>query len=400
VKVRIAVVGCGMIAELRYVPRILGNPRAELVAVCTRSEERGALMRDKFGVARAYTDLDRMLAEEALDLVVNLTPIQAHYPINLKALEAGKHLYSEKTLAATVEEATDLIEAAKAQGVKLGAAAATMLAPINRQVKRLVGQGAIGKVAFAKVSSSHGGPAYDRAWPADPTWFYERGAGPLRDMGVYGLHTITGLLGPAVRVTALSGLSDPVRVVRGGPSAGKRIDVEEDDVSLLLLDFGNSTFAMVDASFCVRATRQRSLAAMEIYGADGTIAADIWAESDKLLMWRDDRKPGLRGCPPTQSLEREAPPPPCGDLRGGVPQRHASPQKIGWRDWTAIETDPAPWDLASAVDHMVDCIAEDRPVIPSGEHARHVLEIMQKAMVAARTGETQTLETTFEGGGG
>jgi predicted dehydrogenase len=209
------------------------------------------------------------------------------------------------------------------------------------------------------VSSGHGGPAYDRAWPVDPTWFYRRGAGPLRDMGVYGLHTITGLLGPAVRVTALSGLSDPTRIVRGGPSAGKRIDLEEDDVSLLLLDFGDSKFAMVDASFCVRATRQRSLAALEIYGADGTIAADIWAESDRLMVWRDDRELGVRG-------------------------------------WTAIETDPAPWDLATAVDHMVDCILDNRPVIPSGEHARHVLEIMEKAMVAARTGETQVIESTFE----
>jgi predicted dehydrogenase len=275
-------------------------------------------------------------------------------------LEAGRHLYSEKTLALTVAEATSLIVTAQAHGVKLGAAAATMLAPIYRQVRHLIRRGAIGKVAFAKVSSSHGGPAYDRAWPADPTWFYQRGAGPLRDLGVYGLHTITGLLGPAARVTALSGLSDPTRVVRGGPNSGRQINVEEDDMTLLLLDFGDSRFAMVDASFCVRATRQRSLAALEIYGADGTIAADIWADSDKLMLWQDDRQRAVQG-------------------------------------WTSLESDPAPWDLASAVDHMVDCIADDRPVIPSAEHARHVLEIMEKAVVAARSGETQTLETSFEG---
>jgi predicted dehydrogenase len=183
VKARIAVVGCGMIAERNYIPCILGNPRAELAAVCTRSSERAALMREQFGVAHAYTDLDRMLADEDLDLVVNLTPIQAHYAINLKVLEAGRHLYSEKPLALTVAEATSLIDAAQARGVKLGAAAATMLAPIYRQTRQLIRQGAIGRVAFAKVSSGHGGPAYDRAWPVDPTWFYRRGAGPLRDMG-------------------------------------------------------------------------------------------------------------------------------------------------------------------------------------------------------------------------
>jgi predicted dehydrogenase len=105
VKVKIAVVGCGMIAENSYVPRIVKNPEAELVAVCARSEESGALMRRRFGIARVYSDLDRMLAEEPLDLVINLTPNQAHYTINLKVLEARKHLYSEKTLALTVERA-------------------------------------------------------------------------------------------------------------------------------------------------------------------------------------------------------------------------------------------------------------------------------------------------------
>jgi predicted dehydrogenase len=357
-KVKIAVIGCGMIAEESYVPGIVQMEKANLVAVCDSSAGRAELLRNMFDVPRSYTSLDTMLAEEEFDLLVNLTPIQAHYAINLKALQADKHVFSEKTFAQTVQEATELIQTAKAKGVKLGAAAATMLSDVNQKIKRMIEEGAIGKVAFAKVISSNGGPAYEPIWPADPTWFYKKGAGPVRDMGVYGLHTITGILGPAKQVTAFSGLSDPVRYVRGGPFKGKCIDVEEDDVTLFMLDFGDATFATVDASFCVRATKAPSLVSMEIYGSDGTIVGSVWEAKNPLSVWRDEVKLGVRG-------------------------------------WTDVETAPEPWELPSGVEHLVDCIMEDREPIPSGEHARHVLEIINKGLVAARTGQTQKLETTF-----
>ncbi len=355
-KVKVAVVGCGMIAEQSYLPGIVQMEKAKLVAVCDIVEERAELLQEKFGVLRYYTDLDTMLAEEEFDLLVNLTIIPMHYPLNLKALQAGKHVYSEKTFALTTEEATELVETAKAKGVKLGAAAATMLSPVNQMVRRLVEGGAIGKVTFAKVVSSHGGPAAE-TWPADPTWFYKKGAGPLPDMGVYGLHSITGILGPARRVTAFAGISVPVRYVGGGPFAGKRIDVEEDDLNLIMLDFGEATFAIVDGSFCVRATKAPS---MEIMGSDGTIAVQpLWGGGAPISLWRDEAKLGVRG-------------------------------------WTEVEM-PAGgrWSLANGVEHLIDCIIEDKEPIVSGEHARHVLEIMDKTKVAAKTGVTQVLETTF-----
>ena len=354
-KIKVAVVGCGMIAEQSYLPAILQMQKAELVAVCDIVEERAKLLQGEFKVPRSYTDLEVMLGEEEFDLLVNLTTIPMHYPLNLRALQAGKHLYSEKTFAQSVEQATDLIETARAKGVKLGAAAATMLDAVNQEMKSLVREGAIGKVAFAKVISSHGGPAYDRVWPADPTWFYERGSGPLLDMGVYGLHTITGILGPAKRVMAFSGISDPVRYVRGGPFKGKRIDVEADDLTLIMLDFGQATFAIVDASYCIRATKAPSL---EIYGAGGTITVNPSEAEHALSLWRDEVKLGIRG-------------------------------------WTNVKVEGEPWSLPRGVEHIIDCILEDKRPVTSGEHARHVLEIMSKCVEAARTGQTQELTTTF-----
>jgi predicted dehydrogenase len=146
--------------------------------------------------------------------------------------------------------------------------------------------------------------------------------------------------------------------VRGGPFKGTRIDVEEDDVTLFMLDFGDATFATVEASFCVRATRAPSLVFMEFYGSDGTVSGSVWESKDPLSVWRDEGELGIRG-------------------------------------WAEVQTDPEPWGLPSGVEHLIDCILDDTNPIPSGEHARHVLEIMNKGMVAARTGQTQKLETTF-----
>jgi predicted dehydrogenase len=235
-----------------------------------------------------------------------------------------------------------------------------MLCAVNAIVKSLIEEGAIGKVAFAKVFSSHGGAAYYPSWPNDPTWFYKKDSGPLYDLGVYGLHTITGILGPAKRLSAFSGISDSVRYVRGGPFMGKRIDVEEDDLTLITLDFGDTTFATIDASFCVRASRTPF---MEIYGVDGTITANpmYWiGEGRPLSLWRDEPKLGVRG----------------------------------WTD-VQVQAQGMDWTVADGAKHLIDCILEDREPIISGEHARHVVEIMAAAKVAARTGETQELVTTF-----
>jgi hypothetical protein len=120
-----------------------------------------------------------------------------------------------------------------------------------------VPDGVIGKPASARVQSSHAGLAA-RVWPADPTWFYQKGAGPLLDMGVYRIHRVTGVLGPAKAVAAMSVITAPRRRARGGAFDGLEIAVTEQDNNRLLLDFGGSTFAVVDATFNVTALLMRA----------------------------------------------------------------------------------------------------------------------------------------------
>jgi predicted dehydrogenase len=354
-KVKVGLVGCGVIANSSYLPGIVATPTAELVAVCDIVEERAKAAAEQFGASQVYTDLDEMLEQSGIEFLVNTTHIQAHYEVNLKALQAGKHVYSEKSMTNTVEEATTLIEEAERRNLKLGAAAATMLGIINQKIRELIEQGEIGKVAFAIARHSHESAAYFPYWATDPTWFFKPGGGPLLDLGVYGLHTLTGILGPAKRVTCLAGISDPVRYVRGGPYQGKRIEVETEDNILLMLDFGNATFAFVDGTFCVRAQTGPRL---EIYGSKGTLSVPGMREGPPLKLYREELDSGIRG-------------------------------------WTTVEQPQANDWFTGAIGHMIECILEDKQPVVSAEHARHVIEIMNTCYDAAQKGCTLELETTF-----
>ncbi|MGD0248039.1 MAG: Gfo/Idh/MocA family oxidoreductase, partial [Candidatus Limnocylindrales bacterium] len=249
-KVRLGLAGAGMIATVHY--GILPNfgpikDRAEIVAVADPVVERARSVAADFGIPAWFPSLDEMLKGAELDAVVNLTPIPAHYETSLAILEAGKHLVTEKPISTTLKEADVHCDLAKSRKLVVVTAPPNMLFPDLALAKSLVRDGVIGKVAFARVRSSHGGAA-SYAWPADPSWFYQKGSGPLFDMGVYGIHEITGILGPAKRVVAYSGRTAPTRIVRGGPFAGKEIQVTADDNVLLMLDFGDSTFAFVDGT--------------------------------------------------------------------------------------------------------------------------------------------------------
>lgn len=366
-KIRIGLAGAGMIATVHY--GILPNfaplaDKAEIVAIA--SPHSAKKVAADFGIPAWFSSVDEMLANEDLDAVVNLTPIPVHYEISLAILEAGKHLVTEKPISTTVKEADVLCDLAVKNNLIVVVAPPNMLFPDVDLAKRLVREGMIGKVAFARVRSSHGGAA-SYSWPADPTWFYQKGSGPLFDMGVYGIHEITGILGPAKRVVAYSGTTAPTRLVRGGPFAGKKIQVTTDDNILLMLDFGDSSFAVVDGTFNVLAAKSPHL---EIFGLEGTLNLyePLPDEPSKtsIEVFRLDALPGLRGWIKPTFTERMF-----------TPDRVESLQR------------------AILVDHLVDCLIKGHPSILSADHARHALEIMVKAQESAREGIVMDLTTSF-----
>jgi predicted dehydrogenase len=204
------------------------------------------------------------------------------------------------------------------------------------------------------------------SWPADPAWFYAKGAGALRDMGVYGITELTGIIGPAKRVMAMSGITRAVRRVSGGPFDGTEIAVTADDNTLLLVDFGDSVFGFVDATFNLQAAVSPSL---EVFASEGTLnlCEPFWA---------------TRGQPELEIYGR-----------GG--------EASGWEvvDVSGIREAQDRFDTlgrAVLVSHFVDCLQSGRRPVLSAEHARHTLEVILAVERSAETGCAVDLQSSFD----
>ncbi len=352
-KIKIGVVGCGAIAEGMHLPGIKAIQemgKCEIVAVCDVLEERAKFIQTKFGVPACYTDLGKMLAEADFDLLVNLTRIPEHFAVSLQGLRAGRNVYSQKPMTTSVDQATILVDEAKRRGLLLAVAPEHRVRKVVCKIRELVQQGAIGKVAFARVQASHDGPEKHQV-PRDSTWYYKPGTNPILDLGVHGLSQITSILGPVKALACFSGRSLPARTITAGPFTGKRIDVEIDDNSLLMLDFGDATFSFLDATYCVEAARGPRL---QIFGSEGTISLG-----------------GARG--------------------GTLLELFAS--KTG--EWSEVTLEPEEPTRDLGVLHTVDCLREGAPLLLTGEHGRHLVEIMTTAPGAAASGSTVRMETTF-----
>ena len=363
---RVGVLGAGMIATISYgyLPH-LGKirDRVEVTAIASRGIEKARAVADAFDIADVVGSLDELLDFD-LDAVVNLLPGPDHYTASKRILESGRHLVTEKPIASSLVEADELLDIADRAGLYVVSAPADMLADEWRRARDLVTRGAIGKVAFARVQSSHAGAA-GLSWPVDPSPFYREGVGALLDMAVYGLTQVTGVLGPARRISAMSGITVPERRVRGGPFDGMTIPVSAPDNNLLLVDFGDATFAVVDGTFNVVASRSPR---MEVFGLEGT-----------LLVNRTDV-----AAPPVELYRLDA-----------------APGVAGWIRPQTYEIFPVGSDrfaeLARGVliEHLADCIRDHVQPIASGRHARHVLELMLAAQRSALEGRVIDVVTSF-----
>jgi predicted dehydrogenase len=363
---RVGVLGAGMIATISYgyLPH-LGKIRDRVVvtAIAGRDLEKTRGVAERHGIADVVGSLDELLALD-IDAVVNLLPGPDHYAASKRILESERHLVTEKPITSSLAEADELLDLADRRGLTVIAAPADMLASEWRRARDLVARGAIGKVAFARVQSSHAGAA-GLSWPVDPSPFYREGVGALLDLAVYGLTQVTGVLGPALRVSAMSGITVSERRVRGGPFDGTTIPVSAPDNNLLLIDFGGATFAVVDGTFNVVASRSPR---MEVFGLEGTLLVnrdDV--EAPRVELYRLDAAPGLAGWIRPQTYEIF----PVGS------DRYA--------------------ELARGVliEHLADCLRDGIQPIASGRHARHVLDVMLAAQRSAREGRVIDTVTTF-----
>ena len=366
-KLRVGIVGGGDVAHRRYLPALREHSSvAEIVACC--DTQPGAAQRAVEAVvawspsAQAQTDLETMLARNALDAAFNLTPAPMHAAITQACLEAGVHVYSEKPIASTLAEADRLIQTAADRSLLLLCAPATAATRRFQWLAEIVASHRYGRLTLAVAHHADPGPAAWREYTGDPTPFYGPGIGPVIDHGLYRLHGMTALMGPVGRVQAMGAIGRAERVVRGGPLTGKTIPVTTPDHVLMNLEFVSGGLGQLLASFGTASTLAPWL---ELHFTDATISfpGDQYDKDAPASLYVDDESAlGLDGW----AHGIRPPPPP-----------EARP---------VVET---------GIAHFVACLrGEEKPVL-TAEHARHVLDVILKAYESIRDGRAYDTETTF-----
>lgn len=338
----VGIIGCGSVAR-KYIPHLqrlnLPRQRVDIRLIADVDPAREAEAIERYGIDRFTTDTDELLADPDIDLVLVLTSMPEHGRLAREALEAGKHVLVEKPMSMALEEAAHLVEVAKRSPSHLLCAPHVVLSPTYQAMWRRVHRGDVGTVRSARGFYGWAGPDWGQ-------WFYKPGGGPMFDLGVYNVTTLTGLLGPAKRIVALSGIAIPERVVDG-----EMTRVETDDNAQLLLDFGDARYAVVTTGFTIQKYR---VPGIELYGSTGTIQmmGEDWAPNGYEL-WQNKA-----GC------------------------------------WQIFE-DKSNWPWTDGIRHFVECIETGATPVITPEHAFHVLEIMTKSMESGRTGRALEIESTF-----
>jgi predicted dehydrogenase len=236
-RIRVGVIGCGSVSH-SYLPHLANNPHVELVSACDIIPERAKAQAEAFAIPNQYPHIDQLLAGAPFDLLVDLTDMQEHERLNFQAVAAGKHVWSEKPMANSLSAGEKLLAAAKKKGVRIWGAPAMVVSPQFAFMAHTVNSGVLGRVAAAHADYGHSGPD----WAA---FFYEKGGGSLPDLAVYNLTTLTGLLGPAKSVVAMTSVITPTRTIVGRGE----IKVVAEDNAMVLLDHGEGVISHVQSGF-------------------------------------------------------------------------------------------------------------------------------------------------------
>ena len=332
----LGIVGTGNIAG-GYARDALTHPEIRLVAATDLDPSRAIAFAAEHDI-RAHATLDELLADDAVDIVINLTVHQAHYEVTKRALEAGKHVYSEKPLALSKNEARELVELAAARGLRLGCSPSTFLGEAQQTATGLIRSGRLGTVRaiYAEVNWGR-----IETWHPAPAPFYE--VGVLVDVGVYPLTLVTTILGPAQAVRAWGWELEPERVTLDGTP----FRIGSPDLIVAAIELQGGAVLRLTASFWVgRPARQTG--GLEFHGDDASLALGSFQDFDATVEVGpyggtyepvDLVRPGVRG--------------------------------TAW---------------ARGVAEMADAIAEGRPHRASAEQAAHVVDILEAAATSMRDG--------------
>jgi len=274
-KPRIGIVGCGAISGIYLQNLAQVFTEVELAGVCDLIPHREDDALTAFGnfvgpdsdyKPVKYKDMHEMFADQSIDIVLNLTRPYEHYEVSMAAIAAGKHVYSEKPLGATLEEGTEIQAAAKAKGLYLGGAPDTFLGAGIQTCRKLIDDGYIGKPVAATAFFACRG---HESWHPDPEFYYQFGGGPLMDMGPYYITALVNLIGPVKTVSGMAKKTFPTRRITSQPHYGTIVDVDVATHVASQLEFASGAVATMIKSFDIHAHR---LPILEVYGTEGTLS--------------------------------------------------------------------------------------------------------------------------------
>lgn len=348
-KLGIGIVGLGNISAA-YLKASTHFPVLDIRAVADMNPAAAEARAEEFNLKAV--ELDELFADPAIDIILNLTIPKAHVEVGLRAIEAGKHVYSEKPLGIAFSEGQKLIAAAKSKGLRVGSAPDTFLGGSHQTARRIVDDGTLGQMV--------GGTAYfmcpgHERWHPNPAFYYEVGGGPMLDMGPYYITDLVNLLGPVASVSGVGSMLRETRTITSKERAGEVIPVHVLTHVAGTLIFLNGAVVQVTMSFDVAGHRHVPL---EIYGTDGSLIVpdpNFFGGQIELLK------------------------------KGG--------------DWQGVPTDMPYADgnyRSIGLADMAYAILQDRPHRANGDLALHVLEVMEAFETSSRTGSSVKIETPVE----
>jgi predicted dehydrogenase len=264
--VNVGVVGCGAISGAyfsgsRHFPILQISACADLDRAAAERKAR------EFGVPRVCS-VDELLRDDSVHIVLNLTVPKAHVEIGLRAIQAGRHVYSEKPLGVTRDEGRRLMDAAAARGVRIGCAPDTVLGAGPQTARKLLDCGAIGRpVAFTAFMMNRG----HETWHPNPQFFYEPGGGPMFDMGPYYLTALFHLFGSARRLSGMAAVAVPERTITSQPRFGTKIRVGTPDHVCGNIEFETGPVGTIVQSFATHHPTYEPSHPITVYGTEGTM---------------------------------------------------------------------------------------------------------------------------------
>ncbi len=348
--INVGIIGCGNVSS-QYLNAAKFFQAFRIAALADLERERAQARADEYGVGKVLS-VDDLITDPEVDLVINLTIPSAHAAVNRQILEAGKSVYSEKPLGTVREDATPILEIAESRGLRVGCAPDTFLGAGLQTSRKVLDDGWIGEpIAATAFMISRG----MEMWHPDPTFFYQPGAGPLFDVGVYYVTALVNLLGPVSKVASTAVTTFSERLVTSQPNFGTRIPVGTPTHISGLLTFESGTVATLMTTFDVWASE---LPRIEIYGTEGTLSVP---------------DPNTFGGPVRIK-------------RANAPEWTTLPLTHGYTENSR----------GLGVADMAHALASGRAHRASGRLAYHVLDVMQSTLEAAEAEQTLTLSSRAE----